>query len=162
MHRSRLTGITAATVTLIVIVVLAVLVVSGAHGHRRQDALADTHGASQAPNVRPDDAATTPHPFTLRGDVDGLYPGATRTLAVHVDNPNAIPIKVTTVAVTVHDASSRCLATNVFTSGFTGALVVPKRGSASIGVTVQMARSAPDACQNAMFPLVLSAQAVKA
>lgn len=162
MHPSRLTRITAATVTVIVMVVIAVLVVSHVRSDRRQDALTDTHGRSDAPPLQAGDAASTPHPFTLSGDVSSLYPGGTRTLVVRVDNPNAIPIEVTTVAVTVHDASTRCLATNLFTSGFSGAVVVPKRGSASIDVTVQMARSAPDACQNATFPLVLSAQAVKA
>ncbi|HZR12034.1 MAG TPA: hypothetical protein VFC33_02175 [Acidimicrobiia bacterium] len=159
MHRSRPTRITATVVTVAVIAVLVVLVVSHART-RRQDAMAGTHGASNAPTVHTDDA--TPHPFSLRGEVDGLYPSATRTLAVRVDNPNAIPLRVTTVAVTVHDASPRCLATNLATSGFSGALVVPARGSDSIGVTVRMARTAPDACQDATFPLTLSAQAAKA
>ncbi|HEY7136164.1 MAG TPA: hypothetical protein VIB48_13965 [Acidimicrobiia bacterium] len=102
------------------------------------------------------------HAFTLTGDVAGLFPGGTRNLQVRITNPTNTAMRVTTVTVTVHDASVACRAPNLVADSYTGKAYVGRHGATSVTIPVRMVRTAPNACQNATFPLVFRAEAVKA
>lgn len=45
-------------------------------------------------------------PFDISGDVEGLAPGVTKTIALRLSNPNSEPIYVTSVAVEISDDST--------------------------------------------------------
>jgi hypothetical protein len=83
-------------------------------------------------------------------------------LVLTVTNPEHFPIEVTSLTVTVLDATPLCKATNIQVSPFSGPLVVPGNGSATTHLTIQLAHSAPDACQGVVFPLSYSGIAGKA
>lgn len=164
MNRSTLARI-AALVIAGVATTLTTLMLVDRDGHR--DAAASVkvgqspspHGHTTTPTRPPDNPA---HTFTLSGQVAGLYPGGTRDLTVRITNPGNIALRVTTVQVTVRDASSVCRASNLVASSYSGRAYVGKHATVSVTVPVRMVRTAPDACQNATFPLVFHAEAVKA
>jgi hypothetical protein len=91
--------------------------------------------------------------FTITGEVGGLYPGAETTLNAQVTNPQPFPIRVTSVAVRVRDASPGCPASMLEIRGSENAVEVPPGATRSVRLDVRMDRSAPDACQGATWPL---------
>jgi hypothetical protein len=125
-----------------------------------------THGHAPAPHGHvPAPPPAPSHPtatFTLSGSVTGLYPGATRDLTVRITNPGNVALRVTSVRVTVRDASAACRASNLVAWSYSGRAYVARHGTASVTVPVRMVPTALDACQNATFPLVFHAEAVKA
>jgi hypothetical protein len=105
--------------------------------------------------------------FTIRGDVETLYPGATLDLVVTITNPQQFAIEVTEIdVVTKTDPShTGCSASSyVDGSSFEGSIVVARKGSTirSGILSVSMDHAAPDACQGARFPLEFHGRAVKA
>ena len=91
--------------------------------------------------------------FTLTTNYTGLYPDADVTVPVTVHNPLAYDLAVHTANVGVGDASSGCGAGYLEASSFSGDVVVPAHGDATIPIRMHMLASAPDACQGATFPL---------
>jgi hypothetical protein len=133
----RVRGLTAAAAT-------AAVAVVGAAGA--------THAAA------PSGAART---LVLTGDVMGLYPGSRRPLVLRVRNRNRFAVRVVAGHVTVRDANSRCRSANLRVSGFRGSVRVQAFGTARLRLLVRMSPSAPNACQRAVFPLILTARAVR-
>jgi hypothetical protein len=109
----------------------------------------------------PANASAPPPPIGLTGEVDGLYPGATATMDVHLTNHQSFTIRVTSVDVAVL-SSPTCPARFLSVGGSRTPVEVAPTATAIIAVPVQMDRAAPDACQGAVFPLDLSASAVEA
>jgi hypothetical protein len=96
--------------------------------------------------------------------VTGLYPGATRTLALRIKNTYPYPVKITAVKTRVAAATTRpgCAGTrtNLLISHRGGALSVKPNKTANVVMTVVMPSTAEDACQGATFKLAFTARAV--
>jgi hypothetical protein len=101
------------------------------------------------------DAAGSRHPatFTISGSVRGLYPGRTVSLVLTVRNPLKSAITVREITTTVHNASTRCASANLQVKKFSGALVVKAGKTRKATIHATMAKSAPNSCQGARFPL---------
>jgi hypothetical protein len=113
-------------------------------------------GATHA--AAPTGAART---LVLSGHVSGLFPGSTRPLVLRIRNRNAFAVRVVSTRVVVRDASSRCRSSNLRVSRFRGSLRVRARQTGTLRLLVQMTPAAPNACQRAVFPLTLTARAVR-
>lgn len=104
--------------------------------------------------------------FKIRARARGLFPGASRPLRLRIRNPNRFAIKVNKVKVRIRRdlTRPRCYPRRYLHST---RLRVPVRVPArSIRRTrtrlkIRMRTSAPDACQNAIFPLRLRGRAVR-
>jgi len=100
--------------------------------------------------------------FVVSGQVEDLRPGGTRPMVLTVRNPNSIGIRVTSLTVRAGAASAGCSASSLTLPQWTGSLVVPKNGTATLTVQVGLKPTAPDACQGAQWPLTYGGTAVKA
>jgi len=112
--------------------------------------------------------------FTISGSLSDVYPGqgyptgsTSSPLYVYltVNNPNNQAIQVTSLTLSVGDASARCTRANLSPSSETVSfsVVVPKNstvGGHTFPMPISMVPGAPDACQRATFPLTLSGVAV--
>ena len=115
-------------------------------------------GATPQPNAN----ANGHRDFVVSGRVEGLRPGGTRPLALTVENPNSVAIRVTSITVAAGAARPGCPGSSLVVPRWTGSLAVPRRGTASVSVDVRLPGSAPDACQGAVWPLTYGGTAVKA
>ena len=100
--------------------------------------------------------------FVVSGHVTGLRPGGTKALNLTVRNPNSVAIRVTSLTVGAAQAAPGCSASRLELPAWAGSLPIPKRGTASLTVHVQLKPGAPDACQGATWPLTYGGTAVKA
>lgn len=104
--------------------------------------------------------------FIISGNVAGLYPGGSATLALRVRNPLEASIRVETLTILAFDANSGCSASQlaagttltplntVDTITLSPPLVVaPGQTLEATRVPITLLRSAPNACQNATFVL---------
>ena len=112
--------------------------------------------------IAPAMAAThAEEPIEIAGEVDGLYPGASATLQAEVANPHPFPIEVTSFDVAVSDASALCPASALeIGSAGTGVVIDPGE-TGLVPIEVEMARSAPESCQGATWPLSYVATVVE-
>jgi hypothetical protein len=113
--------------------------------------------------------------FVISGNVDGLFPGGSATLPLRIHNPLSTSIRVDTLTLIAGAANAGCAPANIaagpglaplnnlYTITLSPALVIPK-GKTVDGpvVPITLRNSAPDACQNATFPLVYGGTAVRA
>jgi LPXTG-motif cell wall-anchored protein len=95
--------------------------------------------------------------FTLTTNYTGLFPDADVTVPVTVHNPMAYDLAVHTADVQVGNASTGCAAGYLEASSFSGDVVAPAHGDATVPIRMHMLASAPDACQGATFPLSFTA-----
>ena len=100
--------------------------------------------------------------FVVSGRVEGLRPGGTRSLALTVQNPNSVAIRVTSITVAAGTARPGCPGSSLVLPQWTGSLPVAQRGTASLSVNVRLPAGAPDACQGATWPLTYGGTAEKA
>jgi hypothetical protein len=110
--------------------------------------------------------ANAPHTFTISGSLDDVYPGqgtgdTPAYVYLTVANTNNQDIRVTSLTLSVGDASPDCTAANLAptTETVSFSVVVPKNsqlGGTTFAMPIGMLASAPDACQTARFPLTLS------
>jgi hypothetical protein len=100
--------------------------------------------------------------FVVSGQVENLGPGGTQPMVLTVRNPNSVGIRVTSLTVRAGAASVACQASSLTLPQWTGSLVVPKNGTATLTVNVVLEPTAPDACQGARWPLTYGGTAVKA
>jgi hypothetical protein len=113
--------------------------------------------------------------FVISGNVDGLFPGGTAALPLRIHNPLTSSIRVDTLTLIAGAANAGCAPANlaagpglaplnnVYTITLSPPLVIPKGrtvGGPQLPITLRP--SAPDACQNATFPLVYGGTAVRA
>jgi hypothetical protein len=123
-----------------------------------------TNSNSGNANANPNNNGNDPHSFTIGGTLGDLYPGLSTNLVLTVDNSkNNQAIHVTSLTVTVGDASSDCPASNLSPASktYTFSVTVARNSTdtTSFVVPIKMVDSAPDACQRAKFPLTLSGTA---
>jgi hypothetical protein len=113
--------------------------------------------------------------FFISGNVNGLYPGGSATLALRVHNPLHRSIRVETITIISGPANSGCSASNLvagsgqaalnslYTITLSPPLVVPSGQSVNgPRVAITLLGSAPNACQNATFVLLYSGRATRA
>jgi hypothetical protein len=118
-------------------------------------------GSPAHPPSPPSPPSPSTTSFTIAGDVTGLYPGATRSLTLTVTDRRTFPILVTSITTAVGGGRPGCPAADLRVGPFTGGVSVAGEGSAQVVVTVSMLRSAPNACQGAVFPLSYHGTATK-
>jgi hypothetical protein len=112
--------------------------------------------------------------FVISGNVAGLYPGGSATLALQVHNPLHKSIRVETITIISGPANSGCPASNLaagtglaalsslYTITLSPPLVIPGGQSADgPQVPITLLKGAPDACQNATFLLLYSGSATR-
>jgi hypothetical protein len=107
--------------------------------------------------------------FTIEAkSVKGLYPGATKRMAVSLKNPYAFDLKVTSLHGAVISTSRRqCRlgSGTLVAKPFDGRLplVIPARRTVNAGtVPLHMPRTAPETCQSTTFTVQLVGVATKA
>jgi hypothetical protein len=100
--------------------------------------------------------------FEINGELESLYPGAQATLDARVTNPQPFAIRVVSVEEIVHDATAGCPGSLLEIGGLRSPVDVPAGATATAPLGVHMARSAPDACQDATFAIDFVATAVGA
>lgn len=112
------------------------------------------------------DQASTIAPVTL--DVaDELYPGATKSTKVTIDNPNDYPVIVTGISAGSSDAVNGCAAGSVITDAQSDAAgltqsgvattVIPANDDASYTLVLRMTDDPSDACKSQTFSMDLTA-----
>jgi hypothetical protein len=101
-------------------------------------------------------------PLRVSGSVRGLYPGAHLRLRLTVRNGRGFPIRVVSLKVRVGNASRSCRRRQLRVGRLRRPLVVRAHRSRRTALPVTMLRSAPDACQGAVFPLKFRASGRKA
>ena len=99
--------------------------------------------------------------FSIEGDVDGLYPGATRPLVLTIRNPHPFAIRVTELDVTVADEGA-CSNQLVDVGALPAPVVVQRGASTTTGLDVSLDPDAPDACKNVHFDLTYRGLAERA
>ena len=113
--------------------------------------------------------------FVISGNVDGLYPGGTATLALRLRNPLGKSISVNTLSIIGLATKSGCAASylaagtglaplnHLYTITLSPPLVVAS-GQSLDGphVPITLIKAAPDACQNATFLLLYGGTATSA
>jgi hypothetical protein len=99
------------------------------------------------------DVRRGPVGFRLSGSVDGLYPGARRSLKVTVRNPFARTMRLVALRADVRRANGACSAANVEVQPFRGRLRIPGRRRRIVRLLVMMAPTAAEQCQRARFPI---------
>jgi hypothetical protein len=112
-------------------------------------------------------APAAKHPISrpalrISGTVRGLYPGARRVLRLSVRNTRGFPVRVVSLKVRVGNASRACRRRQVRIARVRRSFVVRAHRSRRITVRVTMLRTAPDACQGAVFPLRFKARGRRA
>lgn len=90
-----------------------------------------------------------------------LYPGASTTFTVKIDNPNSYPVVVTSISdgkSNATGAAGACAAGSVTSAAVTSpGGTIAAGGSATYTLTAHMDPNAPDACQGQTFTLPLTA-----
>jgi hypothetical protein len=119
--------------------------------------------SSNGPQPSGNANGATKKDFLIEGSVAGLYPTIQTTLDLTITNPNNFAVKITSLTVTVGDASVDCASTYVNVVNFAGTpdLIVPKNGTAPKSLPLTMSADAPDECQGAVFPMTYAGTAVK-
>ena len=111
--------------------------------------------------------ASVTHAVTVTSrPVTGLYPGATKTLALGIKSTYSFPVRITAVKTKVAAATTRpgCAGTrtNLLISHRGGAFLVKPKKTAAVVMTVVMPPTVADACQGATFKITFTARAVRA
>ena len=87
------------------------------------------------------------------GTVDGLFPGATRTLMVHVDNPSNSPLDLTGITTKAISSNQGCDPSVLAFDDSNVRKTIAPHSSVEVPVQVRMSTSAPDACIGVGFQL---------
>jgi hypothetical protein len=106
--------------------------------------------------------ATSSHRLTLRGSARGLYPGAERWVRIVVRNRTDRDVRLLRLSRRVTDAPAGCPTRALWIGRPRSLPVIAAGGRARIRVRVRMRRSAPDACQGAVFRVRFRARGVAA
>ncbi|MBS1870440.1 MAG: hypothetical protein JSS99_12340 [Actinobacteria bacterium] len=120
-------------------------------------------------------AATVGQPFAIAGgSARSLFPGASTSLALRVTNPNADPILVTSLTVTIQPGSTRAgcdgptnlqvtqsnvSSANPLTVPGNGSVTLPSGGVSAPSVAMRNLATSQDACKGAVFSFSYSGSA---
>jgi hypothetical protein len=103
-----------------------------------------------------------PHRLALRGRAQGLYPGAVKPMRIVVRNRTDRDVRLVALARRVSEAPAGCPVSVLKVRRPRALPVVPAGGRVAVFVRVHLLRSAPDACQGAVFRVTLRAKGVPA
>jgi hypothetical protein len=106
------------------------------------------------------DARRGPVKFRLSGSVEGLYPGARRTMRVTVRNPFARAMRLLSVHATAGRGGRLCSGRNIAVRPFRGRLRIPARRRRVVRLLVAMEPTAAEECKRARFPVRFRGRAV--
>jgi hypothetical protein len=98
--------------------------------------------------------------FRLSGSLDGLYPGARRSLKVTVRNPFVRTMRLVSLHADVGRAGRTCSSANIEVRPFRGRLRIPGRRRRIVRLLATMAPSAAEECKRARFPIRFRGRAV--
>jgi hypothetical protein len=98
--------------------------------------------------------------ITPTGTNVDLFPGATTTFTVSVNNPNKYPVKVDSISAGSSNLVNGCVAGSVYSDAVSPApaTVIAPGASGTYTLTVHMIGDASDACKSQTFTLPLTAQ----
>jgi hypothetical protein len=91
--------------------------------------------------------------LVVTGSVSGLHPGGCQRLALHVHNLLNHRVVVRWLTVQVGQPGGGSPARAVTGGRYPVTLSIAKRATRTIAVSLRMVAGAPNACQNARFPL---------
>ena len=103
---------------------------------------------------------TSRESFGISGTVNGLYPGGHQPLVLTFTNPNASPIRVTQLAISVADANAACPG-SLLSFGHLAPVTVGTHGTATASLDTGLARSTGPACQGVSWHLTYTGSAVQ-
>jgi hypothetical protein len=147
---------------------LRIIVVAGALGCVGLVAGLAYSGSRQAPRIVDAAMITSGSGFGLSGSVGNLTPGISSRLILTVTNRTSGAITLKIVTINVRKIPVGCPMANLTVNGakFAGSPAtvtitalntkVPTRGKAKVPLRMRLARSAPNGCQHARFPLSYS------
>lgn len=121
-----------------------------------------TGGSGDSGNGKNNGGGNDKKDFVISGNVNGLYPGSSRTLVVTLTNQNNFDIRVTSLSAAVSDPPGPCTAGVVRVDPMSGTVVVPKNGTATTTLTARMANDPSNDCKSTSFGLTYTGTAVKA
>jgi hypothetical protein len=99
--------------------------------------------------------------LNVSGTTAGLYPGGTVPLPLKVKNRTRFAVTLKKLTVKVGNASSACPGSLLHVVPFKPKTKLRKKKAGTVIVQVALSPAAPDACQNASFPITYKAKAVK-
>ena len=92
--------------------------------------------------------------YQARGFAQGLYPGLRKDIRVAVNNRTSRAVVLKRIKVKIRSANPGCGKRFLGLPGARGIKkMIPRRSRRGVTLKVKMFRSAPDACQGAIFPL---------
>lgn len=100
--------------------------------------------------------------FTVHGEVSGLYPGIATTLPARVVNPLDVTLRIVSLGAAAAADSDACPEDYLVVADASPDVLVAPGASATVPLDVRLDRSAPDACQGAVFRLTFRGVAVGA
>ena len=92
-------------------------------------------------------------PVRIRGSIEGLYPGQQTTLRIRVANKTDGRVRVRWVQANVGAGAPECAADWLQTQRIWPRAALPVGAVLRLDMPIALAAEAPDACQNATFPL---------
>jgi len=107
-------------------------------------------GADRGPAPR---APGDPSPVRIRGNIEGLYPGQQTTMRVRVLNRTDRRVRVRWIQANVGPAGPECASDWLQTQRIWPRARIPAGAVLRLDLPVALSAAAPDACQNATFPL---------
>jgi hypothetical protein len=109
----------------------------------------------------PSGAEPAPQELTASGSIDGLYPGSTGELSVRISSSIDDSVVMESLTAMPEPTRAGC-ERDLLVADMVGRRVVPAHGSIVIRLATSFEFSAPDACQNAVIPLVFTINGVEA
>jgi hypothetical protein len=116
--------------------------------------------ASPRPRNGADEAPRTDR-LAISAGASGLAPGVSVPLAVRLRNGYGFAIRVGDIRVRAGDARPGCPAAALDVGRTGGRTRVPAGGSRTVRIPAALDATAPDACQDARFPLRLRARGTR-
>jgi hypothetical protein len=98
-------------------------------------------------------------PVTITGSVENLQPGMATVMVARARNNTGKRLIVRKLRLRVRDASAECPSSMLQTRTLRRRNALPSRRTRTIPIQVTLVAGAPDACQDATFPLRFSARA---
>ena len=100
--------------------------------------------------------------FEISGTVHGyLYPAVDQVLPVKIENPFNKDIEVTSVTITVGDASPTCTASNLTVGDVPLPVQIAAGEDLVIEVPIALGSDAANGCQGAVFPIAYEGVATR-
>jgi hypothetical protein len=101
-------------------------------------------------------------PVTITGSVEHLHPGTPTLMVAHVRNNTGHRIIMRRLRLKIRDASADCPRTMLETKTLRRRNSLPRRVTRTVPVQITLVEWAPDACQQATFPIKFKARARRA